>query len=531
METLLLAIFATIFLATILNILFKKYNVSHIVGYIFTGIIISYLFDFNTHKFDALSLIAEFGIVFLMFTIGLELSFKKIKKMKETIFIAGSFQMIFNSVLFYLFCHYIFGLDSQTSLIVSLAFSLSSTAIIMPYLEESKDIVTPYGKRVVGILIFQDLAVIPILLLISFLSHGADVSVTEVIIKTVVALIFITAFVLLIGERLVEAILKFAAKTQLEEIFLGAIFTIVIGMSILTHEIGFTYSMGAFLAGVLIADTKYNIKVESDVLSYKNLLLSVFFFSVGTKIDVVYLLENLHKVGLLFVLVMIIKATLIYFIVKRKADKNTSIKTSLALAQVSGFGYVVLDMASSKQLIDADLANLLLITIFLTMVVSTFILTNIYKISSFFEKEFYESDVITPIDKKNHIIIVGFGTLGRAVAKDLAQKEINFVVISDNLQHVLKARKMGYMAYFGHLNKQPVMDSLKVRESLSVILTVQSEHKKLLIIDALKQYHSGVKIVVKVDTDEENTHLKDIENVDIVDSNYELSSRLVERAK
>lgn len=528
MELLLLAIFATILLATLLNILFKKYNVSHIVGYIFTGIIISYLFDFNTLKIDALNLVAEFGIVFLMFTIGLELSFKKIKKMKETIFVAGALQMTFNSILFFVLSHYLFGLDSQTSLIVSLAFSLSSTAIIMPYLEESKDIVTPYGKRVVGILIFQDLAVIPILLLISFLSHGSEISVVEVVVKTVVALAFITAFVFFVGERVVEAILKFAAKTQLEEIFLGAIFTIVIGMSILTHEIGFTYSMGAFLAGVLIADTKYNIKVESDILSYKNLLLSVFFFSVGTKIDVVYLLENLHKVTLLFMLVMIIKAILIYFIIKRKNDKNTSAKTALALSQVSGFGYVVLEMASSKQLIEPDLANLLLITIFLTMVVSTFILTNIYKISSFFEKEFFESDVITPIDKKNHVIIAGFGTLGRVVAKDLSKKEIAFVVISDNLQHVLLARKSGYLAYFGHLNKQPVMDSLKVRESSSVIVTMQSEHKKLLIIDALKQYHSGVKVVVKADSDEQIEHLKDISNVEIIDSNYELSSRLVE---
>ncbi|WP_373071840.1 cation:proton antiporter [Sulfurimonas sp.] len=528
METLLLAIFATIFLATLMNIIFKRYNVSHVVGYIFTGIIISYLFDFNTTKIDALNLIAEFGIVFLMFTIGLELSFEKIKKMKDTLFVAGALQMIFNTALFFIFCFYIFGLDSQTSIIISLAFSLSSTAIIMPYLQESKDIVTPYGKKVVGILIFQDLAVIPILLLISFLSHGADISITEIILKTVIALVFITLFVFYVGDKIVEAMLKFAANTQLEEIFLGAIFTIVIGMSILTHEIGFTYSMGAFLAGVLIADTKYNIKVESDILSYKNLLLGVFFFSVGTKIDMVYLLSNLHKVVLLFILVMIIKTVIIYFIIKRKSDKNTSVKTALALSQVSGFGFVVLDMASSNQLINADLANLLLIIIFLTMIVSPFILTNIYKISSYFEKEFYEADVITPIDKQKHIIIAGFGTLGRSVAKELKEKDIDFIIISDNLQHVLKARKIGYMAYFGHLNKLPVMESLKVEESSSVIVTVQSEHQKILIIDALKDYFKDANIVVKVDSDEENSYLNKTKDVEIVDSNYELSSKLVE---
>ena len=528
MEMVLLAIFATIFLATLMNILFRKYNVSHVVGYIFTGIIISYLFEFNTHKIDALNLVAEFGIVFLMFTIGLELSLEKIKKMKDTLFVAGALQMTFNTLIFFVFCFYIFGLDAQTSLIISLAFSLSSTAIIMPYMQESKDIVTPYGKKVVGILIFQDLAVIPILLLISFLSHGADISITQVILKTVIALVFITLFVLYIGDKIVEAILKFAANTQLEEIFLGAIFTIVIGMSILTHEIGFTYSMGAFLAGVLIADTKYNIKVESDILSYKNLLLSIFFFSVGTKIDMLYLISNLHKVFLLFILVMLVKTVIIYFIIKRKSDKNTSAKTALALSQVSGFGFVVLDMASSKQLLNADLANLLLIIIFLTMIVSPFILTNIYKLSSYFEKEFYEADVITPIDKKNHIVIAGYGTLGKAVASELSEKGIDFVIVSDNLQHVLKARKTGYLAYFGHLNKRPVMESLKLEESSSIIVTIQDEHQKLLMIEALKEYNSRVNIVVKVDHDDERRHLNKTQEVEIVDSNYELSSRLVE---
>jgi len=528
METILLAIFATILLATFLNILFRRFNISHIVGYIFTGTIISYLFDFNMHKIDALELVGEFGIVFLMFTIGLELSFDKIKKMKDTLLVTGLLQMVLSTLLFIVFGYYVFGFDFQTVLIVSLAFSLSSTAIIMPYLQESKDIVTPYGKKVVGILIFQDLAVIPILLLLTFLSNGSDVSVMEIIVKTVLATLFIGLFIYFVGDKIVESVLKFAANTQIEEIFLGAIFTIVMGMSILTHEIGFTYSLGAFIAGVLIADTKFNIKVESDIMSYKNLLLSVFFFSVGTKINVVYLFSNFHKVFLLFLMVMFIKTIIIFLIVNRKNDTNTSMKTALALSQISGFAFVVFDMASTHQLIGTDLANLLLITIFLTMIVSPFILNNIYRISSFFEKEFFESDVITPIDKKNHIIIAGFGTLGRAVAKGLHKKDIDFIVISDNLQHVLLARRIGFMAYFGHLNKPTVMESLKVEESSSIIMTVVGEVKKNLISQAVLEYYNDANIVVKVDTDEERNHFKELKRIELVDSNYELSSRLVE---
>lgn len=528
METLLLAIFLTIFLATLLSILFKKYNISHILGYIFTGTIISYIFDFNTLKIDSLDLISEFGIVFLMFTIGLELSFKKIKKMKETLLINGALQLLLSALFFFLLAFYIFKLDFQTSLVISLAFSLSSTAIVLPYLKESKDIYTPYGKKSVGILIFQDLSVIPILLLMTFLSYGTEVSMTMVMGKTLLAVVFIILFIHFVGDKIVNILLKFSANTQVEEIFLGAILAIVIGMSILTHQIGFTYSLGAFIAGVLIADTQYNIKVESDILSYKDLLLSIFFFSVGTKIDILYLVANLHKVFLIFLLVMFVKIAIIYFIVRRKSDTNTSIKTALALGQIGGFAFVVFDMASTHHLISPDIANFLLITTFLTMIVTPFILNNIYKLSSFFEKEFYESDVITPISKKNHIIIVGFGTLGRSVAKELHAKGIDFIIISDNLHHVLLARRINFMAYFGHLNKLPVMESLKVEESSSVIITVQSEHTKSLISKAVMAYHSHANIIIKVDTDEERQYVEEMNKIEFVDSNYELSSRLVE---
>lgn len=531
METLLLAIFATLFIATVLNILFKRYNISHILGYIFTGTIISYLFDFNTLKIDSLELVGEFGIVFLMFTIGLELSFEKIKKMKEILLINGALQLLLSVVLFFPLAYYAFGLDMTSSIIIALAFSLSSTAIVLPYLKESKDIYTPYGKKSVGILIFQDLSVIPILLLITFLSYGAtgiEVPIIEVIVKTILALVFIVLFILYVGDKIVDAMLKFAASTQLEEIFLGAIFAIVLGMSVLTHEIGFTYSMGAFIAGVLIADTKYTMKVESDILSYKDLLLSIFFFSVGTKIDMVYLLSNLHMVLFVFALVTLIKVGVIYFIIKRKSDTNTSMKTALALAQIGGFSFVVFELASSNHLISHEMANFLYLITFVSMIVTPFVLNNIYKLSSLFEKEFYESDVITPIDKKNHIIIVGFGTLGRAVAHELREKDKDFIIISDNLHHVLLARRVNYLAYFGHLNKLPVMESLKVEESASIIITTQSEHNKELIGKAVTAYYGAANIIVKVDTDEERQHFEELSNISCVDSNKELSSRLVE---
>ena len=528
MKTILLAIFATLLIATLLSILFRRLNISHILAYIFTGTIVSYLFEFNTHKIDALELISEFGIVFLMFTIGLELSLTKIKKMKEILLINGVLQFLLSVVIFFLFSFYLFGLGLQTSLIIALAFSLSSTAIVLPFLKESKDIYTPYGKKSLGILIFQDISVIPILLLMTFLSYGDEVSMVEVLGKTLLAIVFIVLFIHFIGGKMMRLLLKFSASTNIEEIFLGAILTIVMGMSILTHEIGFTYSLGAFIAGVLIADTEYHIKVESDILSYKDLLLSLFFFSVGTKIDILYLMNHLQHVFLLFVGVMLTKITIIYAIIKRKDDTNTSIKTALALGQIGGFAFVVFEMASTHHLISQEIIDFLIVTTFLTMVATPLLLNYIYKISSLFQKEFYESDVITPIDRKNHIIIVGFGTLGRAVAKELREKGVDFIIICDNLHHVRLARRINLMAYFGHLNKKPVMESLKVEQSASVIITAQSEVTKILITKALYAYDSAIHIVLKVDSDEEREEIQENKSIEYIDSNHELSSRLVE---
>jgi CPA2 family monovalent cation:H+ antiporter-2 len=180
MEKLLLSIFLTLAIATVLNIILKRFGISHIIGYIATGTIVSTLFGFNGSANDSLDFIGEFGIVFLMFTIGLELSLEKIKKMKEILLTNGLLQVVFSVVVIFLLSFYLFRLDFNTSLIVSLAFSLSSTAIVLTYLKESKDIHTPYGQKSMGILIFQDLAVIPILLLITFLSTDS-VSLGEVL--------------------------------------------------------------------------------------------------------------------------------------------------------------------------------------------------------------------------------------------------------------------------------------------------------------------------------------------------------------
>lgn len=530
METLLIAIFLTIAIATVLNIILKKFNISHIIGYILTGTIISYIFNFNGVDIHSLDMIGEFGIVFLMFTIGLELNLEKIKKMKDILIINGFLQVTLSTVVSFILAHYIFKLDLNTSIIVSLAFSLSSTAIVLTYLKESKDIYTPYGERTMGILIFQDLAIIPILLLISFLTND-QLSISEILLQTLFSAIIVVVSLFTIGKFAVRRLLRLSAKSQLEELFLGSVFTIVLGASILAHSMGFTYSLGAFLAGMIIADTGFNVKVESDIASYKDLLLGAFFFSVGTKIDIIYFLTNIHIITGIFLLVVLFKALVIYFLIRRKSDKNTAVKTALALAQVGEFSFAIFTLAAAQGLITQNMASFLIFIAVISMILTPFIINNIYKISSYFEKEFYESDVITPIKAKNHVVIAGFSSLGRIVANDLKTKGIDFVIISDNLKHVLLARKLGYMGYFGHLDKKPVLESLKVDQASSVVVTINNLKTKRLICEAVLNFDENANIILKIDSLEQRKNLRDLKVKSFIDSNMELGTIISKEAE
>ena len=529
METLLLSIFLTVAIATVLNIILKRLGISHIIGYIATGIIISTLFGFNGASNDSLNFIGEFGIVFLMFTIGLELNIEKIKKMKEILITNGVLQVVFSVVVIFILSHYLFHLDVNSSLIISLAFSLSSTAIVLTYLKESKDIHTPYGQKSMGILIFQDLAVIPILLLITFLSNDT-LSLGEVLIKTFLSALFVVIFMFTIGDKIVNALLQFSAKTELEELFLGSVFSILIGTALLAHTMGFTYSLGAFIAGMIIADTRYSVKVESDISTYKDLLLGTFFFGVGTKIDILYFVQNIHIITFVFIFAMLFKAIVIYAIIRRNSDKNTSAKTALSLAQIGEFSFAVFALAGAQKLISEEMASFLILVSVISMILTPFIIGNIYKLSSYFEKEFYESDVITPIEREGHIIVAGFAMLGKIVAASLQSKGSNFVIISDNLKHVLHARKLGYMAYFGHLNKLPVLESLMVKEAKAIIITMSSEQNRRLISEAVLNYDKNAHIIIKIDSAEERKSMRDLSELTFVDASFEVADLLVNHA-
>ena len=531
MDSILIILAISLAIASIINIVLTKFSISHIVGYIITGTIISNMFDFNGNAdLHSLDLIGEFGIVFLMFTIGLEMSFAKLKRLRKIIFLNGFFQVVVSSTIIFLIAFYFVKLDPISSIIIALAFSLSSTAIVVTYLKKSKDIVTPYGEKSVAILIFQDLAVIPILLLIGFLAKEG-LSIADVLLKTSIYASLVIIFMFTLGKKIIEWLLFFSSRARMEEMFLGSVLTIVLGASLIAHEMGFTYSLGAFIAGMIIAESNFHVKVESDIASYKDLLLGAFFFSIGTKIDVMYFIHNLHIVALVLISAMLVKALVVYVLIRHESNKSDSIKSALALCQVGEFSFAIFALANNQHLLSSELGSFLILVTVLSMIITPFMVNNIYRIASLFVTEFFEADKITPVTIEQHTVICGFYTLGRIVAKELEKKGKKFLIISDNLQHVQIARLRGYDAYFGHLDKQPVLESLKVELSSSVILTVNSVKNIRIICEAVLQYHPQANLAVKINTLTEKNELSDIAINSFVHAQHETAMLLVKNSE
>ncbi|HKM18891.1 MAG TPA: NAD-binding protein, partial [Aliarcobacter sp.] len=253
-------------------------------------------------------------------------------------------------------------------------------------------------------------------------------------------------------------------------------------------------------------------------------------FTVGTKIDILYFINNIHIVIGLFLLVMIIKAIVVYLIIRRKSDKNTSVKSAIALCQVGEFSFAILTLASSQNVVPIETANFLVLISVMSMILTPFLLNNIYKISDLISADIYQSENLEPIEETNHIIICGFSILGRVVTRDLSDRNMPFVIVSNDLRQIQVATKMGYKAYFGHLDKKSVLEALKVEESSSVIITINETHEKILICDAILKYCPDANIILKYESLEERHILNDLKIKKFVHAHAEIGKLLVEEA-
>lgn len=531
MDFALLYIVMALGISTVLNLILKRLGISQIIGYILTGTIIVYAFDLrHMNNSSTLAHIGEFGIVFLMFTIGLEISLAKMNSMKKEIFFNGFLQVGFTALIVYAVGHYLFSLKSTTALILSLAFALSSTAVVLSYLKSSKEINNPYGQRAMGILIFQDIAVIPILILLSFLTNSADQSIAVIIKDTLISAVVIIGLMFVIGKRVMTWLLHFSASSEVDELFMGSVLFIVVSAALLASYMGFTYSLGAFVAGMIIAETKYYHKVESDIAPFKDILLGTFFIVVGMKIDVSFFMNNLGLIVGIFLLVLVLKTIITYFVVRISSSHVLSLKTALALSQVGEFSFVIFAVASMGGLLEKELESLFVLVVIFSMIVTPFFISKINRFVSFVSHHQYlglDNSAFT--SRTNHVIVCGYSIVGKFVAKHLDAIDAPYVIIDNNPKHVQEALSAGKEAYLGDMSKLPLLEALHAESSAAIIVTLDNFEKKRAVCEAILKHTKNINLIVKISTLEEKEGLADLNITSIVDSKLEVGRVLVEK--
>ena len=519
-----LIILLAIFIASILNILLKKLDLPTAIGYIFTGIIIAQIFGSDSNHAKILEHISELGIVFLMFTIGLEFSFSELRAMKKQVLLYGSLQVILSSLVFALLAMFIFGFEEKSATIIGSALALSSTAIVLKMLNENGDIHASYGRKVLGILLFQDIAVIPILIMIEIFSKDVDVS--TLLLTTAMDMVLFFALLFIIGKYVLDSYLEFAIKSKNQEIFLLVIFFTVLGSAEIAHLFGFSYSLGAFFAGMLLADAHYKYQIEADLAPFRDLLLGVFFFAVGNRIELSTIIHNIGTILALVVAIMAIKAIVI-FITLIFEQKRTALKAALALSQVGEFALAIFVLAEEHKFIDSQTSQILATVVIISMIFTPFIVKNLSKIADLFFKEPIREHNIKSVGFRNHVVVCGYGPLGKHVCNSLKNKWFDYVLIEHDLKLYNQAIEDNQPAFFGNAAQMAVLDSINIKEAAAVIITFHNLEKIRLIAQAVLDVAPKAHIVARVRGEEEKEALENL-NIDIVKTVDTLSEKMTD---
>jgi CPA2 family monovalent cation:H+ antiporter-2 len=529
MTSLLPILISAIAIATVLNVILKRFNIPTVVGYIFTGVIIGSIFDIDVHKNESLGHIAEFGVVFLMFTIGLEFSVSHLNSMKREVFTFGFMQVFLTGVFFSFAAATLFDIDYKAAMIAGAGLALSSTAIVLKILNESGRIKEPFGKNSLGILIFQDISVIPIILMITiFTSH--DKSLSELLLETALNAVIALFILVLIGKYILSHAFKAVSNTSSKEIYMGSILLTVVGASYIAHAFGFPYSLGAFIAGMMIADTIYKYQVEADLIPFRDLLLGVFFVSVGTQIDIGVVINNVISVLGLTISIMLVKSTVIFSVLSFAGDKKVAFKTAITLSQIGEFSLVIFSLLLSHSMLDPASVQIVLVSIIVSMISTPFLINNLDRICGIIFKSKIEDEAL---DQSTiiggHVILCGYNSFCRIVSDQLDQSGIMHVIITNNTVNFVDAKENGKIVIFGDPSDRALLENVRIHDAMSTIIAFDDFEKSAKTSATIALIDPELKVIAKVPTEKERRQLEQFNHELILDGNTHAASVLVDR--
>ncbi|KAI5428756.1 K(+) efflux antiporter 2, chloroplastic [Lathyrus oleraceus] len=480
---------------------------SPVLGYLAAGILIGpYGLSIIRHV-HATKAIAEFGVVFLLFNIGLELSVERLSSMKKYVFGLGSAQVLATAAVVGLVAHYICGLPGPAAIVIGNGLALSSTAVVLQVLQERGESTSRHGRATFSVLLFQDLAVVVLLILIPLISPNSSKggvgfqAIAEALgLAAVKAAVAITA-IIAGGRLLLRPIYKQVAENQNAEIFSANTLLVILGTSLLTARAGLSMALGAFLAGLLLAETEFSLQVESDIAPYRGLLLGLFFMTVGMSIDPKLFVSNFSVVTGTLALLICGKTILVSLMGRIFGISLISaLRAGLLLAPGGEFAFVAFGEAVNQGIMSSQLSSLLFLVVGMSMAITPWLAAGGQLIASRFEQHDVRS--LLPVESEtddlhDHIIICGFGRVGQIIAQLLSERLIPFVALDVRSDRVAVGRALDLPVYFGDAGSREVLHKVGAERACAAAITLDTPGANYRTVWALSKYFPNVKTFVR----------------------------------
>ncbi len=524
--------------SAIVIFLLQRLKISPIIGFLIAGMIIGPNGTKLIKDTELVQVLAEVGVVLLLFTIGIELSMKELIRLRKHLLIGGSIQIlltiIISSLIIFLVIH-----DINKSIFIGFLVSLSSTAIVLKLLLDKGEIDSPHGRIMTSILIFQDLCVVPIMLFVPFLA-GKSIAAKGIMFLIMKAILII-GIVIAMAKWGVPVLLYKLVQTGSRELFIIAIILLCFGVAYITSLIGLSLALGAFLAGLIISESEYSHQATSDILPFKESFTGLFFVSVGMLLNIKNAIDNYWLIILVTVSIFILKSS-IAMVASCLASVHIkpAIQAGIGLGQIGEFSFIVAIFGKSLGIIDNIFYQYFISASILTMIATPFLVDVSPKIAYWLVGKGFIKESKKRLSKfkqveseniklKEHVIVIGFGLVGRNLALVLKKANIPYVVLELNIDTVLDMRKKGEPIYYGDGTSKEILNKLGIKKAHLIVIAISDPTASRRIVSIARKENENIYIIVRTRYLSEVDELKKMGANDVIPEEYETSIEIFSR--
>ena len=524
-------ILVLLLVAVIVVTLFRRLNLPPVLAYLIVGMVVGPYGMGWMNDDQNTRMLAEFGVVFLLFTVGLEVSVPQMIAMRRAVLGIGGLQVVITTFVAALLAWFL-GLSIEAAFVVGGVLSLSSTAIVIKQLKERLELSSRHGRMTLGVLLFQDVAVIPFLIVIPVLMGTGENSVLEALILASVKGVAVIAIMLAVGYWLLRPLFHLIASSRTSELFTLTALLFALAAAWITHESGLSLALGAFLGGMMLGETRYKHQVESDIRPFRDVLLGLFFVTIGMLLDVRQLPDIWLWVFLLVVGMIVIKGAITMGVaILMGAERGVAMRTGIVLAQGGEFGFVLLSLAFADGLLSEEVLQVVLTSLVVSMAISPFLihyngaLAKRFCAGSYLKnrEQIERSLAVSASDLEDHIVICGYGRIGQNLASFLEQENFQYIAVDLDPSCVRDARSAGEQVNYGDSTRRNVLEATGLSRAKVLAITFDDVLSSMKILAHVRHLRPGLPVLVRTRDDSSMEKLIQAGATDVVPETLESS--------